>query len=145
MDEKKRVSCPRCGATNNHPLATAGKTVVCGKCKTPLPYPGLVLEPDAVEVETLIRSASLPVLIDFYSPTCMPCRQMHPVLEGLAKRRAGDLMVVRVETDRNRELAAAFGIRAVPTFVVMKKGTELGRVSGAMPEADLALWVASRS
>jgi thioredoxin-like negative regulator of GroEL len=70
---------------------------------------------------------------------------MHPVLEGLAKRRAGDLMVVRVETDRNRELAAAFGIRAVPTFVVMKKGTELGRVSGAMPEADLALWVASRS
>jgi thioredoxin 2 len=70
---------------------------------------------------------------------------MHPLVERLAKRRAGELMVVRVNTDRSRELAAGFGIKAVPTFVVLFKGTERGRTSGAMGETDFSLWVASRT
>ena len=94
---------------------------------------------------TLIQSSGLPVLIDFYSPTCMPCHRMHPILESLAKRRAGELMVVKVNTDEKAELAGAFRIQAVPTFVVIRRGTEIGRVSGAMPETDFSLWVASRT
>jgi thioredoxin-like negative regulator of GroEL len=69
---------------------------------------------------------------------------MHPIVESLAKRRAGEIMVVRLNVDRNPEIAARFGIRGVPTFVVLHKGTERGRTSGAMSEADLSLWVASR-
>ena len=144
MPDKVKVSCLECGATNNFPADTGGKAVVCGRCKTPLPVPGAVLEPTADQVFGLIQNATLPVLIDFSSPTCMPCNLMRPILESLAKRRAGSLMVVKVETDRNRELAAAFKIQAVPTFVVMKKGFEIGRVSGAMNETDFSLWVASK-
>jgi thioredoxin 2 len=142
--DKVKVSCPECGATNNYPLAAGGKAVVCGRCKTPLPVPGTVLEPPAEQIVGLIQNAALPILIDFYSPTCMPCHMMRPILESLAKRRAGSLMVLKVETDRNRELASAFKIQAVPTFVVMKKGFEIGRVSGAMNETDFSLWVASK-
>jgi thioredoxin 2 len=145
MDEKVKVSCLGCGATNNFPQAAAGKEVRCGRCKTPLPAPGRVLEPSAAQVANLIRSGGLPILIDFYSPTCMPCHRMHPILESLAQRRAGDLMVVKVDTDANVELAGAFRIQAVPTFVVFKRGTEVGRSSGAMPETDFSLWVASRT
>jgi thioredoxin 2 len=145
MDDKVRVSCPHCGATNNYPTAAAGKTVVCGRCKSVLPYPGAVLEVSENQLTTLIQNAALPVLIDFYSPTCIPCRIMHPIVESLAKRRAGELTVVRVLTDENPGLSSAFRIQGVPTFVVMRKGIEMGRTSGAMNETDFSLWVASKS
>ncbi|MBM3293944.1 MAG: thioredoxin family protein, partial [Candidatus Aminicenantes bacterium] len=83
--------------------------------------------------------------IDFYSHTCRPCRMMHPVVESLAKRRAGEITVLKVNTDENPDLASAFRIQAVPTFVVMKRGVEMGRTAGAMSEMDFSLWVASKS
>jgi thioredoxin 2 len=145
LPDKIKVSCLECGATNNHPRNRGGKAVVCGRCKAPLPEPGLVLEPPADQVVKLIQTGGLPLLIDFYSTTCMPCHMMAPIVESLAGRRAGDLVVLKVNTDRQADLAAAFKIKAVPTFVVMKKGFELGRVSGAMPETDFSLWVASKA
>lgn len=144
MSEKLRVSCPHCGATNNFPLESAGKKVVCGRCRTPLPVPGTVLETSEQAAFTLIQKSALPVLVDFYSPTCGPCLMMHPVVERLAKRRAGEIMVIKVNTDQSPSLAAQLGIQAVPTFMVFHKGTERGRTSGAMQEADFSLWVASR-
>jgi thioredoxin 2 len=147
MTDKAKVICPRCGATNNFPLdaAGAGKKVVCGRCRTPLSPPGSILEPSEQEVVTLLQSSGLPVLVDFSSPSCAPCLMMDPVLERLAKRRAGEIMVVKVNTDRNPRLASQFGIQAVPTFVIVSKGKERSRTSGAMQEADFSLWVASRT
>jgi thioredoxin 2 len=145
MAEKKKVSCPRCGATNNYPLDAVGKKVVCGRCKNVLPVPGMVLELPPESASVLVHHSSLPVLIDFYSPTCPPCLIMDPVLERMAKRRAGEIMVVKLNVDRHPELAASYGIQGVPTYVVIHKGTERGRTSGAMPEADFSLWVASRT
>jgi thioredoxin 2 len=145
MTEKHKVSCPECGATNLYPLAALGQTVRCGRCKTPLPVPGQVWEPAEAQVLTLMRTAALPVLIDFYSDACAPCRMMNPIVEALARRRAGELTVVRVRTDHPGELAAAFRIRAVPTFVVVLKDVERGRISGAMNETDFSLWVASKT
>jgi thioredoxin 2 len=145
MDEKQKVSCPECGATNLFPLAALGQTVRCGRCKTSLPLPGQVQELPEAQVVTLIRKAALPVLIDFYSDTCAPCRLMNPIVESLARRRAGELTVVRVRTDGPSELASAFRIRAVPTFVIVLKDLERGRISGAMSETDFSLWVASKT
>jgi thioredoxin 2 len=147
VPDKVKISCLECGATNNFPVAAAGKTVVCGKCKTPLPVPGQMLEPPARAVANLIQNAGLSLLIDFYSTTCAPCHMMHPIVEGLAKRRAGEVMALKVNVDlrENQELAAAFRIQAVPTFVVIKKGYEIARSSGAMPETDFSLWVASKA
>jgi thioredoxin 2 len=145
MSDKVKISCPSCGATNNYPLDAAGKTVRCGRCHSDLPVPGTVLELEPDRVYRLFQAASLPILVDFYSPTCAPCHLMHPFVEGLAQRRKGEIMVVKVNTDRHPELAARFGIQAVPTFVIISKGTERGRVSGAMAEADFSLWVASRT
>jgi len=75
----------------------------------------------------------------------MPCHRMTSIVESLAKRRAGDIMVLKVNVDEAGELASAFKIQAVPTFVVIKKGFEVGRTSGAMSEADFSLWVASKA
>ncbi len=145
MSDKVKVSCFHCGATNNYPLDAVGKKVNCGKCHNELPVPGEVLEIPPDKAYNLFRNSSLPVLADFYSPTCGPCLAMHPVVERLAKRKAGELMVVRLNVDRLPEVGASFGIQGVPTFVIFSRGAERGRVSGAMPETDLSLWVASRT
>jgi thioredoxin 2 len=141
--EKAKTICLTCGAVNAYPLETGGKKVVCGRCKTPLPPPGGVLDPGLeAEFEILISNGSLPVLVDFASQTCAPCHLMHPILERLAARRAGEIVVVRVDVERHPELAARFGIRAVPTFVVLSRGYETARTTGAMSESDFSLWAA---
>ncbi|MFW6161023.1 MAG: thioredoxin family protein, partial [Acidobacteriota bacterium] len=59
-------------------------------------------------------------------------------------RRAGELMVVKINADNLQSLAAGFGVQSVPAFVIIYQGNERGRMTGAMPEADFSLWVASR-
>lgn len=145
MTEKINVVCPGCGATNRFPAEAEGKTVVCGRCKSLLPVPGKVLEPPADQLAVLIKNSALPLLIDFYSETCVPCRMMHPIVESLAARRAGNLTVARVNTAAFPDMARAFRVEAVPTFVMVKGGVERGRTMGAMNETDFSLWAASKS
>ncbi len=142
--DKVKVSCLNCGATNNYPLGVYGKKVVCGRCKNPLPEPGMALELLPGQASSLFQNSGLPVLIDFFSPACAPCHMMNPVVESLAKRRAGEIMVVKINVDNHPQMAAEFRIQAVPTFVILYKGHERGRTSGALSEGDFALWVASK-
>ncbi len=144
-EDKVKVSCGTCGTTNNFPLAARGKTVLCGKCKSPLPEPGRILEPGAEGIINLFHNSTLPVLADFFSQTCGPCHMMHPILEGLAVRRAGEVAVIRIDVELHPDLAREFGVRGVPTFVIVHKGAERGRQVGAADESSFALWAASRS
>ena len=143
MADKIKVSCAHCGKTNYYPQPSKGKRVVCGHCKTDLPQPGLVLEPAPSQAYNLFQNSAIPVLADFYSPTCAPCQMMHPVVENLASRRAGELMVVKINVDSHPEMAAAFGIQGVPTVIILRRGNEVARNSGAMDETNFSLWVAS--
>ena len=142
MDKVKTV-CLNCGAINAFPPAAEGKKVVCGRCKATLFAPGEVLEPgDEVSLETLLGNPSLPVLVDFYSQTCAPCHMMHPIVERLAARRRGEILVVRIDVERHPSLASKFGIRAVPTFVILNRGYEVARTMGASSESEFSLWAA---
>jgi len=143
--EKTKVSCPSCGTTNYFPLDQQEKKVVCGRCRNALPLPGMVIEPVPGQAYSLFKNSSLPILVDFYSPTCGPCHLMHPIVERLARRRAGEIMTIKVNVDQYPELARGFGIHAVPTFLVVFKQTERGRLSGAMSEENFSLWVASKA
>jgi thioredoxin 2 len=144
-DDKVKVSCGTCGTTNNFPLSARGKTVRCGRCKSRLPEPGEILEPGPEGIMALFHNSSLPVLADFYSETCGPCHMMHPILERLAARRAGEITVIRINVETNPELAREFHVQGVPTFVIVHNGAERGRSVGATDESSFALWAASRS
>ena len=144
MSEKAKISCLYCGATNNYPLDAKEKKVVCGRCRNPLPVPGEVLELSSEQSANLIQNSKLPLLVDFYSPACAPCHVMHPVVDGLAKRRAGEIMAIRMNVDESPEFAANFNIQGVPTFIIFYRGYERARSSGTMSETDFSLWVASK-
>jgi thioredoxin 2 len=143
LSEKVKVSCLECGTTNNYPMDSVGRVIVCGRCRTPLPIPGKVLEPSPEKVYSLLNSGRLPVLIDFYTNTCSACQVMQPIVERLAMRRAGEIVVLRLNAEIHGELASRLGIQGVPTFVIFYKTTERGRTSGAMGEADFSFWAAS--
>jgi thioredoxin-like negative regulator of GroEL len=118
------------------------KKVVCGRCKTILPTPGTLVELQPNQVYTLIQKSAIPLLVDFYSLSCMSCELMHSSVMNLADRRKGELMVVRMNVEEHPEMAAAFGIQGVPTFVIFYRGNERVRSMGEMSEMDFSLWVA---
>lgn len=149
MEEGKelRLICFHCGATNRiyEKKLAPGKKILCGRCHNALPEPGTVLTLSPQRIYNLIKNGSIPILFEFYSDNCPHCLRMKPILERLAKRRAGEIMVIMVNVDQYPELAAGFGITSVPTFLIVKKGTEVGRLSGAQDEMDFSFWVASRT
>lgn len=102
-----------------------------------------MLEPLPGQAHTLFQKSGAPVMAEFYSDNCAHCGRMEPILNGLAERRKGEVVIIKISLDRHPEMGAAFGVLGVPTFLVIHKGTERGRVSGAMAETDFALWLAN--
>ena len=90
------------------------------------------------EVEALMAEDAGPVVFDFWSSTCGPCRAMAPHFAKVAEDFAGeDVVFAKIQTDRYPELAAAFQIRAVPTLIFAHRGEILDAVVGAMPAPAL--------
>ena len=137
--------CARCGAINRVGSSPAGASPVCGRCKADLDVSG---EPRAVtgaQLDAAVRSSPVPVLVDFWAPWCAPCRTAAPIFADLGRRKAGELLVLKLNSDEEQEVSARLGIRAIPTFVLFLGGQEIARQSGVMPAAELERWVASHA
>jgi thioredoxin len=79
----------------------------------------------------------LPAIIDFYADWCGPCRVVAPVLEELSKEYAGKLNIYKVDTDKEQELAAMFGIRSIPSILFVPKEGQPQMAMGALPKDAL--------
>lgn len=78
-----------------------------------------------------------PVLVDFWADWCAPCKGLMPILARLAEAYAGRFILAKVDTDREQELAAHFGIRSLPTVQLFKSGQPVDQFMGALPEAQV--------
>lgn len=78
-----------------------------------------------------------PAIVDFYATWCGPCKMLAPILEELAKEYDGQIVVYKIDTEKEPELSAAFGIRSIPTLLFIPKSGDPQVAQGAMPKASL--------
>jgi thioredoxin 2 len=135
------VSCSSCGSPNRVDLGRVKDGPRCGKCGKPLRLDRPIAVSDG-DLERVVRDAEVPVLVDFYADWCGPCKMMAPLLDDLAGRHAGELLVGKLDTDRSPTMAARFQIRGVPTLIAFRGGREVAREVGAVPRARLEELVA---
>jgi putative thioredoxin len=87
--------------------------------------------------DVMERSATVPVVIDFWATWCEPCKQLSPALERLAAEFGGRFLLATVDVDANPQLAQAFGVQSIPTVVAVLKGRVLPLFAGALPESQV--------
>ena len=133
---KVMTSCPFCETLNRVDLARLADAPRCGGCGRPL----LLDRPQSIpgaSLDAVIAAAEVPLLVDFYADWCGPCRMMAPVLDAIAGERAGEVLVAKVDTDRDPEPAVKFGVRGIPTLIAFSGGREVSRQVGAGPRGTL--------
>ncbi len=131
------IVCPSCGAKNRIPADKQHLTPKCGRCGTLLSVPGGVIELSDQNFQQVVNGSTLPVLVDFYSPTCGPCHALAPVIEHLAGQYAGRAVICKLDTSRHQMTAARFQVRGVPTLIFFKNGQTVDQVVGAVPGHEL--------
>ncbi|MDF1566269.1 MAG: thioredoxin [Deltaproteobacteria bacterium] len=84
-----------------------------------------------------VVSSDQPVLVDFWAPWCGPCRAIAPHVEALAAQYAGKARVGKVNVDDNQQVAGQYGVRSIPTVLVIKGGQVVDQVVGAVGKDKL--------
>jgi putative thioredoxin len=89
------------------------------------------------ESEVIAASMTQPVLVDFWAPWCGPCKVIGPLLEKLEAEYAGRFKLVKIDSDQEQQLAGAFGIRSIPTCILLMNGQPVDGFMGALPEGKI--------
>ena len=134
--QRVTLACPSCSTLNRIDVARVRDRPKCGTCSRPLVLDRPVRVTDN-DLERVVKDAAIPVLVDFYADWCGPCKAMAPVLDDVAHRYAGRILVGKLDTDRNPTMAVRFAIRGIPTMILFREGREYRRSVGAVARSAL--------
>ena len=132
------VACASCGKRNRLTYERLRQTFRCGGCHTELEVPNQPVDVTSTRAFSgLTERSALPVLVDFWAPWCGPCKMVAPELAKVAATSNGQFLIAKVNTEQVPQVAQQYGIRSIPTLVLMRDGRELARKSGALPAAAI--------
>ena len=131
------VVCQNCQTKNRVPAAASGAPQ-CGKCHSRLAW---ITDATDDDFAAVVEKATIPVLVDIWAPWCGPCRRVSPALEQLASEMAGQLKLVKVNTDENPKVSQRFNIMSIPTLLLFNDGEVIDQQVGAAPAVTLRTWL----
>ena len=123
--------CAGCGALNRADAARTGAR--CGRCKAGLVTDGAPQHVTDDELDRLLASSPVPVLVDFYADWCGPCRSLAPTLARLGREKAGRMLIVKVDTERDQRHAQRLAVRGIPAVFLFSGGRQVAEETGAQP------------
>ncbi|MFU8804065.1 MAG: thioredoxin [Bradymonadaceae bacterium] len=132
------VKCTNCGKKNRIPGARVNQTAKCGNCGEQVSATGQAVAVNAADFQDLVQNSPLPVFVDFWAPWCGPCRVVAPEIEKLAERFEGRVVVAKLDTEQNPEVAQQEGVRGIPMFALYENGKRMSTQTGAMSADQLA-------
>ncbi|MCL2004536.1 MAG: thioredoxin [Planctomycetaceae bacterium] len=98
---------------------------------------GRIAELNSADFDTVVLQSDVPVVVDFWSPTCGPCRMIAPILEELAEENEGDASIVKINAAQFPELLTQFGIDTLPTLLFFYQGKVVERMVGVQSKHKL--------
>jgi len=133
------ISCPFCETKNRIPAGKQHLTPKCGNCSKPIDtaYQAIPVELNDAEFQKFITESSLPVMVDFYSNTCGPCKAIAPLINHLSKEFLGKVIIAKLDTVNNPGTSMHYKIRGVPSLLFFKQGKVVDQIVGAPPENQL--------
>ena len=136
------AACLGCGQKNRVPFERVGDSGQCGKCGADLPPLAAPIEVgSADQFDSLIDSARVPVLVDFWAAWCGPCRMIAPELIKVAQSGRGRLLVAKVNSEEVPELATRYSVSGIPLLILFRGGREVSRLPGARPASAIESFV----
>lgn len=134
------VACPTDGALNRVPRARLDQHPKCGTCGNPL-FPGKAIDLTAASFDRHALKSELPLVIDFWAAWCGPCRMMTPNFEAAAAKIQPRARLAKLDTEAEPAIAGRYGIQGIPSMIMIHKGREIARTSGAMPTSAIVQWI----
>jgi thioredoxin 2 len=144
MRDPIHIVCPQCDAVSPVPADKLEAQPVCDKCKQPL-FSAHPVDLTSQNFMQHISNNDIPVLVDFWEPSCGPCRMMAPAYVKAAQRLEPGLRVAKLNMEDEQQIAEQFAIQYIPTLVLFKDGKEVARKSGALDAVIIEAWVKAKS
>ena len=102
------------------------------------------MELSGANVAAVLNHNEIPVLVDCWAPWCGPCKSFAPVFEQAAKELEPRVRFAKLNTEANKSLAGRWKIQSIPSLILFQRGKEIGRLTGAVPLAQLKKWLSQQ-